>query len=364
MAFRDEKGIDLLSQAISDTEKEIFAGAFGKEEIVEDPTGDRTLEQMGDGLEGQHELDEDADGEEELDAEGEFEEDDAEGEQADGKGKSQETQPDPKTARTGQQPEGRVPPGRFREVSERARAAETERDLLKAQSAEREAKYQSELAATNAKIDGLMQLLARQNQQQQPTAKAEVKADEPPDIFEDPKGYADYLARQQTAALSQRDRQIADLNANFSFQLAHVKHGDNFTKAWSAVTSLSKQDPEAQSTVSRIMSSANPGEALMQWYQRNEVMRQIGDKGLDGYKTQIAEETRKALMDDPEFRQQLLEELRAEATTGNNGRARNQFRLPKSLNGAAGQSGRGDGSPFSDPGDGSDQAVFESAWRS
>lgn len=350
MAFRDDKGIDLLTTAISETEKEIFAAAFGKEEIVEDATGDRSVEEMGDGLEGQHEADDD-------ETDGEIEGDQPE--EVEGEPQETEAKPEPKPpVRETTQPEGRVPPARLREANESRRAAETERDTLRTQLAEAQSKHQNDLAAMNAKFDGVLAALNRQNQNQQP-AKTEVKLDEPPDIFEDPKGYADYLERRQKVALDQRDRQIAETRVEFSMKMAHAKHGDKFAKAWDTVTKLNVQSPEARDTVNRIYTSPDPGEALVQWYQRNEIMRQIGDRDLDGYKTQVAEETRKALMADPEFRQQLLDDLRAEAMTGENGRPRTQVRLPRSLIGTSGNSGRNEDMSSHD---GSEQAVFDSVF--
>ncbi|MBV8474082.1 MAG: hypothetical protein JO107_14785, partial [Hyphomicrobiales bacterium] len=58
---------DILRDAIIGTEKEIFGDAFGQEEVTLDESGDRSLEAMGSGLEGQHEPD---DEEEDEPAEG------------------------------------------------------------------------------------------------------------------------------------------------------------------------------------------------------------------------------------------------------------------------------------------------------
>ena len=46
---------DILATAMIETEKEIFGEGFDKEEMTLDETGDTSLEAMGEGLEGQHE---------------------------------------------------------------------------------------------------------------------------------------------------------------------------------------------------------------------------------------------------------------------------------------------------------------------
>src|SRR6185437_4813104 len=129
---------DPIAAALIETEKEIAGFAWGNEDTeAADPTGDQSLEDMGEGLEGQHEADEDED----ADGETEGDEDPgAEGEQ-DGK---DGTKDKPATGKDGEgdkpaattQPakgetEGRIPPGRLREANEARRAAEAERDALK-----------------------------------------------------------------------------------------------------------------------------------------------------------------------------------------------------------------------------------------
>ena len=74
-----------------------------------------------------------------------------------------------------------------------------------------------------------------------------------------------------------------------------------------------------------------------------------------------AEETRKALASDPEFRKQLLESLREEASTGDDGRPRNLTRLPASLNRASGGNHlRSDSADRDD----SNAAIFDSVFKS
>src|ERR1700743_1312787 len=129
MAIRE---IDPIGQAIIATEKEIAGAAWGDEEPVLDETGDRTIEEMGEGLEGQHEPDDDeTEGEESAEAseseEGEGEAD----EEAEGEGeteKAAKARDKEKPAEVVADSRDRVPAKRLREQTERTRAIEAERD--------------------------------------------------------------------------------------------------------------------------------------------------------------------------------------------------------------------------------------------
>src|SRR5665213_1322145 len=59
-----ETEIDILGEAFAGTEKEIFGESAGTAPEALDDSGDRSVEDMGEGLEGQHEADEAAEGEE------------------------------------------------------------------------------------------------------------------------------------------------------------------------------------------------------------------------------------------------------------------------------------------------------------
>src|SRR6185437_10147262 len=126
MATKDD---DILRDAIIGTEKEIAAAAFGEEDLTLDETGDRGLEAMGDGLEGQVEPeDEDDEADSPDDGEDEDKHPSEEPENPDAvEAKAEPTKVEP------EEPKGRVPAGRLREEAERARTAIAERDALKAQ---------------------------------------------------------------------------------------------------------------------------------------------------------------------------------------------------------------------------------------
>lgn len=346
---------DLIDQAIIDTEKEIASEAWGEEEPVTDADGDHTLETMGEGLEGQHGPEEEAEEAEETEAGKEGEQGKTEPAKIAGKEKDK-AELEAQQGKT-QQPDGRVPPGRLREEAEARRTAESERDALKAQLAENEAKSKRELDALNAKFDGLLAALKTQAQ----PAKADGQAKEqpaPPDMFEDPKGFAEYLERGFQSQLAQRDQKLESMRVETSMAIAHAVHKDVFENAFKAVTSLDANNPENRVTVQRIWAAPNPGQALIDWHRRNTALQRVGND-VDAYEKGIEQRTREALMKDPEFRKSLIESLRAEAGTGNDGEVNTITRLPKSLNGLAGGASAREGLDF----DGSDQAIAESAWR-
>jgi hypothetical protein len=340
---------DPITAAMIETEKEIAGFAWNNEETESlDSTGDRSLEDLGEGLEGQHEEGEDAEGDE---PEGDEPEEQTE----------PEKKPEPVAAKPGDtqttrtEPEGRIPPGRLREANERARAAEVERDTLKAE--------RDRLAAeSKAQLDLVMREIAALKTAPRGETKVEPpKAEVIPDIFEDPKGFADHLQKGFQTELSRRDAQLANMRVETSMAIAHAAHKDTFEKAFESINKLNPQDPDARATVQRIYASPNPGEALVSWHKRSQTLAEVGDDPV-AYRERLAKETRESLMKDPEFRKQLIADMRGEANNGDDGRPRTTTRLPKSLNGAQG-SNVGTSRVDPDQFDGSPQAIADSAWR-
>lgn len=353
------KDTDLLSAAIAATEVEIFDSAFNKTEGISEDDGDRSLEMIGDGLEGQHEAD-DENGE--SDDEPVVEETEGTADEPSETAEENSDKPDPKTAPELAKPDGRVPPGRLREQTERTRAAEAERDGLKTLLETERANAKKDLDALNAKLDGVLTALQRQ-QTAAPTApKTDTAPAAAPDMFEDPEGFRDHLIRQFETQLHVRDQRFEQMRIENSLQLAHSKHGDVFAKAYQEFTEAGKTgDPETIAAGQRILQSANPGEALVTWHKHNTTLREVGSDPA-AFRERIAAETRQALMQDAEFRKQFLEELTAEAGIGDNGRPRTITHLPPSLNRAIGGSSRT--SEDRHGLDGSDQAIFDSLFPS
>ena len=338
---------DIIRDAIIGTEKEIFAAAFGKEDLTLDESGDRGPEQMGEGLEGQVEPDDEDDGEteaetDEVKAEDEPKEDDK-----------------PKEPPKAEEPKGRVPAGRLREESEARRAAEAERERLKVQLTDAEAARKRDIEALNARLEELRAAVAKPQAPVQPNPTQQTQVQRP-DLFEDPQGFVAYIERQNEARIEALRGQMEAQRVEGSLSVAHQKHGEAFISAFDAVKKLDPQNPENRSLVQRMYRSPNPGEELVRWHKRNEALREFGDDP-NAYKARVQEEARKALMADPEFQRQVVESLRESATMGDAGKPRTVTRLPASLNRASGSNAR---SPNNNEiADGSDAAIFNSAWK-
>jgi hypothetical protein len=112
--------------------------------------------------------------------------------------------------------------------------------------------------------------------------------------------------------------------------------------------------------IQRVINAPNPGRALMNWQRQQATLARVGSDPAK-FEESIRNETREALMKDPEFRKQLLADLRSEAATADNGRPRNVTRFPKSLSDAAG----GQSAQSRDPSayDDSEEGVFEGVWN-
>jgi hypothetical protein len=367
MATQDE---ELIRDAITSTDKEIWSEAWGKEgDGVHDDTGDRTNEQMGEGLEGQHEPDEDEAPEDEQSEDEESEEKESEGEDGEEgeEGKEQEEEGEeeegeeaeekeaeakaPEPPAKPEQPQGRVPPGRLREQTQRAERAEA---ALRA----KEDSQRTEIDGLKRQLDGLM--AAIQGRQAPPTAPAPPPQG-PPDVFENPQGYTEYMQQRQDRANAETRQMLATMRFQNSMDIARAVHGEKFGQAWEAVNKLDARNPEDFSVAQRIFNAPDPGGELLKWHSRQETLRVVGDDPAK-YRQTITDEVREAMKADPEFRKQILDELRAEATGQPSKPARHITRLPKSLNGATGQ---GSVREKADPDlyDNSDQSVWNTAWR-
>jgi hypothetical protein len=174
----------------------------------------------------------------------------------------------------------------------------------------------------------LHQLQQQLQQYQQPK--------EPIDIFADPQAYTQSIEQQMT-------EKMRAMEANFSLRLAHYKHGDTFTEAYKEVMQRPLQDPMRQ----QVINSPDPGETLVQLYQRERTIKEVGTDPT-AYKSKVLEEALK----DPEFLARAMQSARQTASAQPN----NKIDLPPSLNKvAAAHSGSGE--------DDSDRGVYSFATR-
>lgn len=360
--------VDAISDAIIETEREIAGEAWGIEDTERaDSTGNRALESMGDGLEGQHEAAEEGEDAQGSDEEIEGEESDEEAEDGEDEGEGEEAETEAAgDGKTGQQnreqepPAGRVPSGKLREEAEKRRLAEAKIAELEAKLAAAPADN-PKVAALEARLEALTALLNGQRQPPQP-AKEEPNAEaEIPDIFDNPKGFVEHITSLVQQAVAPVRQDVRKNAVETSFALAHATHKDTFAKAYEAINGLNPQNPDDRATVQRIYNSPNPGEELVKWHKRTTALARFGDDP-DAAEARIREETRQSLLKDPEFRKALLADLKAEASTGENGAPRITTRLPKSIARAGGSN---IGVERMDHGaqDNSEQSVADAAWR-
>jgi hypothetical protein len=349
----------LLGQAVANTENEIFNSAMDRTDPDEADEGDRSVEEMGEGLEGQHEAEVAEDGDE---AEGEEAETDGE-EEAEAEKPAAETKPEAKD----RDDKGQfVPRARLTEEATKRREVE-ERERT---ATDRASKLESDLAAVNKRLDDL---LARPAPQPQPVA-AKVEPAAPvakPDMFTEPEKYEAWVldqARQNAA--QEMGKVVTERFVSASMADAHETHGDEFVKAYENLTGINpvtqqvvrqvdRSDPVRMGEIQRVINAPNPGRALMNWQRQQATLARVGTDPAK-FEESIRNETREALMKDPEFRKQLLESMKSEAASADNGRPRTVTRLPKSLNDVSG----GQSAHIRNPADfdDSEEGVFDDVW--
>ncbi|MDI1265599.1 MAG: hypothetical protein PS018_20320 [bacterium] len=354
MAIRE---VDAISDAIIATEKEIAGEAWGNEDTdAAEASGDRSLEDIGDGLEGQHEAAAHVDEGEDAGDNGEAGDEGDDVGEGEGQTEAEAASAAAVAARpAGEQPQGRIPSGRLREANERARAAEAERDAVKGQLTT----FSEKLDQALRRIDDLSRAPVRAEPPKaaEPPAPAKV-----PDIFEDgSEALVNHLTGLIDNRLSTLGQTLETNRVETSMAIAHATHKGAFEAAYEAINKLDPRNPDDRATVQRIYKSPNPGDALVNWHKRSQTLAEVGDDPA-AYRERVAKETREALMKDPEFRKALVAEMRGEAGQGDNGSPRTQTRLPGSLRRAAGSNLGAERHDHREADD-SEQAVADAAWR-
>lgn len=224
--------------------------------------------------------------------------------QQDAAGQQPQSEPEAEQQQEPEDKGGRVPAWRLREVAEEARQAKREAEEQRARAAE----YEANLRAV---------------QQQMQAIQAAQSAKPAPDRWQDPDAYEAYREQQQRAVYQQMAAQVAETRAA-------VKYG------WQAVEEAieaAKKAEMANPQVGWMIAAApNPWEAAVEWHRREKVISQVGEDPK-AYADRIKAEAVASVKNDPEFRKQLLAELRAEAQAAPQGQGRSAA-LP-SMNGIA-----------------------------
>lgn len=209
-------------------------------------------------------------------------------------------QPEQHQEKTG---DGMVPSWRLREIREAREAAQRE--------AERERQERSRVEA---------ELNAARFQMQQWQQRQAQPPQEIPDPLADPTGYD----RHVSFVL---DNKLKEMEANFSFRLAHVQHGDTFEKAYSDL--LSRVQRGDIGLRNQILSSGDPGASLVSWYKREQTIARVGDDP-EAYRSKVLEDA----LNDEAFLAKVVEKIKGKPAQGSN--SRNITKLPPSLNRATG----------------------------
>jgi len=303
-----------------------MAAAWTDEEPDFDDT-DRSLEEMGDGPEGQHEPDEEAD---EVAAAGEPPKK-PEGEEPDEEPEGDEPE-EPPPVEEPQELKGL--PANLRAALLAERKA---RQAAEAAARAADERYRADLAARDAQFRLL------QSQQQPPEQPA---APLKPDPVLDPEGYERYMM----AALEQRYT-VRRIEETFAAQ--HEALGKDFETAYVELQKLNPNNPVDKATGHRIYTSPDPGKALMKWHREQTALREMGGDPA-AYRQRLRDE----LVNDPDMVKAVLARLREQGEEGRPGAPRNITRLPPSLARARGGSSAKE---VLSAADNTDEAVFDYA---
>lgn len=195
---------------------------------------------------------------------------------------------------------------------------------------EADAKREAIERATRAEQEA--QAFRQQLWQMQQQLQALQQPKEPIDIFAQPEVYQQHV--EQTM-----EQRLRAMEGNFSLRLAAYKHGDTFHEAWTEMVNRTQSGDD--SIRQQVMQSPDPGETLVQLYQREKVVKEVGTDPT-AYRSKVLEDALK----DPEFLAKALEQARASAGA----QPTQQISMPKSLNKVAAAASIGGDSDASDAG--------------
>jgi len=209
--------------------------------------------------------------------------------------------------------------------------------LEKDQAIERARQLEAAYLDQQRQFNALREQIMRAQQPAQP--------EQPPDVIIDPNGYHQHV--QQTM-----ESRLRTMEQNFSFRMAHERHGEQFEQAYTQMIGLA--DRGDRSVVQHVMRSNDPGAVMMQWWQQAQTLQMVnGDplKWFDGHLDQ-------RIANDPQFKAALIQKLQgtvaaAQAQQGGGG----PVQLPPSLNRMAATA------PAAVNGDMSDPSLFDFAFR-
>lgn len=235
---------------------------------------------------------------------------------------SEDEKPEQAEAKPEKSEDAMVPSSRLREVTDKSRKIEEENNSLR---------------------NLLTQVQTRLNALEQKPAPKEQQQENKLDPIVDPDGFVKSLNEQFEQKL-----RAERLNNNLA--IAHVKHGETFEKAYEAL--LGERNSGNMPLVNQLTATANPGEAIVQWYRNQQTLKEVGNDP-QAYRQKLRDE----LLKDPDFVKAAVEAARASAGQPNTGQ-RSVVQMPPSLSRVAGSSKNADPIDTDD----SDKAVFDYAF--
>jgi hypothetical protein len=170
----------------------------------------------------------------------------------------------------------RVPSWRLAEESQRRRDAEQ---------------------ALNDLRNEMRQIQMQIQMQRQPAQQQEAAPEV--DIFADPQGFVQTIR-------SEYQRELQALRLENSLERADQRHGDVFRRAYDAFTNHITNTRD-QATYQRVMMSGDPGKSLVDWYNHEELSKQLGGSDLQSF----LEKQKQEWMKDPAYQAQVIEAFKA-----------------------------------------------------
>ena len=143
-----------------------------------------------------------------------------------------------------------------------------------------------------------MQMMQMRQPQQPQEAQEQV------DIFADPEGFVNRLQ-------STFDQRLRGLQLENSLRFAHYTHKEKFDEAYNAFTEYVSKTRD-QATYQRVMASADPGEALVQWHKDQSLQRELGGSDLKSF----LEKQREEWLKDPAVQAKVIEAFKATQQAG------------------------------------------------
>src|SRR5215211_6472149 len=199
-----------------------------------------------------------------------------------------EPEPEPEAVDLKVNDHGAVPPGRFREVSERARRAEERATLLEQQ---------------------MREFMATSRPAQAPQPPTQEKPDPFVRLMENP---ADFLGETTRPLLEPIQAEVRQLREFYSQREAVREHGqDTINAAFDAIHQAALQgDPEAQAVAARVKDPRNldPYGELVKGHKRLQAVQRVGNDPDAWFQSNLSESLK-----DPAFSSRGLEMIRGQA---------------------------------------------------